>query len=127
MCNRRHLYISTVLVGLSFSGAASAADLKQVATIPIPGEPLISYDISYIDQAGQKLYLADRSNKGVDVYDLAANKFAGRVSGFVGAVLKPDGKVNSDKSGPDGVIVIGDEIWAGDGDSTIKVIDAKTM
>jgi DNA-binding beta-propeller fold protein YncE len=88
---------------------------------------LISFDISYVDQAGQKLYLADRSNKGVDIFDIKNNKFIGRAEGFVGAVLKPDGKVNSNKSGPDGVIVIGNEIWAGDGDSSIKVIDAKTM
>jgi DNA-binding beta-propeller fold protein YncE len=107
--------------------AAHAGELKQVATIPIPGEPLISYDISYIDQKAQKLYLADRSNKGVDIFDIRGNKFAGRAEGFLGAVLKADGKVNSNKSGPDGVIAIGDEIWAGDGDSTIKVIDAKTL
>src|SRR4051812_26251397 len=106
MCNRRHLHITTVLVVLSFSGAAGAAELRQVATIPIPGEPLISYDISYIDQKAQKLYLADRSNKGVDVFDIRDNKFSGRAEGFLGAVLKPDGKVNSNKSGPDGVIVI---------------------
>jgi DNA-binding beta-propeller fold protein YncE len=127
MCNSRRFGIAAILVALSFCTAAAAAELKQIATIPIPGEPLISYDISYIDQTGQKLYLADRSNKGVDVYDLRANKFAGRIEGFVGAVLRPDGRVNSNKSGPDGVVVIGDEIWAGDGDSTIKVIDAKTM
>jgi hypothetical protein len=87
MCNQRRFVITAALCVLSFCGAAAAAELKQVATIPIPGEPLISYEISYIDQAGQKLYLADRSNKGVDVYDLAANKFAGRVEGFIGAVI----------------------------------------
>ncbi len=127
MLNARQFFVATSLAVLGCATAASAADLKQIATIPVPGEPLISYDISSVDQKAQKLYLADRSNKGVDVYDIQNNKFIGRIEGFVGAVLKPDGKVNSNKSGPDGVIVIGDEIWAGDGDSTIKVIDAKTM
>src|SRR5258705_3632272 len=102
----RHLFIATALAVLSCGSAAVAAELKQVATIPIPGEPLISYDISYVDQKNQKLYLADRSNKGVDVFDIKNNKFAVRIEGFVGADLKPDGKVNSNKSGPDGVIVI---------------------
>jgi len=29
-------------------------------------------------------------------------------------------------SGPDGVVVVGNQVWAGDGDSTVKVIDLKT-
>jgi DNA-binding beta-propeller fold protein YncE len=126
MSKSREFFGAAVAV-LICGGAAGAAELKQIATIPVPGEPLISFDISYVDQKNQKLYLADRSNKGVDIYDTKANKYIGRAEGFIGAVLKPDGKVNSNKSGPDGVIAIGDEIWAGDGDSSIKVIDAKTM
>jgi hypothetical protein len=31
------------------------------------------------------------------------------------------------KSGPNGVLVIDNEIWAGDGDSTVKVIDINAM
>jgi len=126
MSRLRNQLLMAVAV-MSCAGVASAAELKQIATIPVPGAPLISFDISNVDQKNQKLYLADRSNKGVDIYDTKTNKYVGRAEGFIGAVLKPDGKVNSNKSGPDGVIVIGNEIWAGDGDSTIKVIDAKTL
>ena len=50
------------------------------------------------------------------------------VNGFVGAVPKDDGTCcNNAKSGPNGVLVIGNEAWGGDGDSTIKVIDLKAM
>ncbi|MCW6513246.1 hypothetical protein, partial [Lichenifustis flavocetrariae] len=43
-----------------------------------------------------------------------------------GAVMK-DGKIDNETSGPDGVLFTGTEIWAGDGDSTIKVIDPATQ
>jgi DNA-binding beta-propeller fold protein YncE len=120
------IYLLTLAFATYFV-PAQASELKQVATIAIPDAPLASFDISAIDQATQRLYLADRSNKGIDIFDLRTNAHVGRIGGFVGAVTDTAGKVSSNKSGPDGVIVIGDEIWAGDGDSTIKVIDAKTL
>jgi DNA-binding beta-propeller fold protein YncE len=119
---------AAALLAFGFAGSAGAAELKMIASIPVPGAPLTSFDISFVDQKTQRYYLADRSNKAVDIVDAKDNKWIGRATGFVGAVMKPDGKsVNSNKSGPDGVLAVGNEIWAGDGDSTIKVIDAKTM
>lgn len=105
---------------------AQAAELKQVAAIEVPGVRLDSFDISFVDQKTQRYYLADRSNKSIDIFDARANTFLGRVAGFVGPVMK-NGKADNSHSGPNGVIVIGDEAWAGDGDSTIKVIDLKSM
>jgi DNA-binding beta-propeller fold protein YncE len=116
-----------VFVALAFPSHASAAEeLKQVAAISIPGEKLTSWDISFIDQTSQRYFLADQSNRAVDIFDTKENKFVGRVSGFVGAVIE-NGKPNRNKSGPDGVLAFADEAWAGDGDSTFKVIDLKTM
>ena len=118
----------TVVAAVPVPGRAGTAELKKVAEIAIPGEPLVSFDISFIDQKTQRYYFADRSNKSIDIFDANANTFIGRVTGFVGAVLKPDGTCcNNAKSGPNGVVVVGNEVWAGDGDSTIKVIDLKTM
>ncbi len=120
--------LGAAAIALGFVGTATAAELKLIASIPIPGEPLVSFDISYVDQKTQRYYLADRNNKAIDIVDAKDNKWIGRITGFVGAVMKSDGKsVNTSKSGPDGVLAVGDEIWAGDGDSTIKVIDAKSM
>ena len=96
--------------------------------ITIPGEQLTAFDIGFVDQQTQRYYLADRSNKAIDVFDARSNTYIGRAPGFVGATLKADGSCcNNAKSGPDGVLIIGNEIWAGDGDSTVKVIDIKTM
>ena len=104
---------------------AIAAELKPVATIDVPGTKLANFDISFVDPATGRYYLADRSNKAIDIFDTAKDAYLGRVGSFVGAVMK-DGKVDNDTSGPDGVLVVGSEIWAGDGDSTVKVIDPAT-
>jgi DNA-binding beta-propeller fold protein YncE len=104
----------------AFAGTAGAADLRQIGTISIPGEPLNSFDISFIDQATGMYYLADRSNKGIDIVDLKKSAWVGRVTGMVGFSGK------NDTSGPNGVVIAGKEAWVGDGDSTIKVIDLAT-
>ena len=64
-------------------------------------------------------YLADRSNASIDVIDVATDEVLAQIPGFVGA------KRSNDISGPDGVVgtFSGKELWAGDGDSTVKVID----
>ena len=118
--------VQTLCMGLTagalLTGFAHAADLKQVATIGVPGEKLANFDISFLDQSTGRYYLADRSNKAIDIFDTKNDTFVGRVGTFVGAVMK-NGKVDSAVSGPDGVLFTGQEIWAGDGDSTVKVID----
>jgi len=90
-----------------------------IEKISIPGNKFENFDISYIDPSTGRYYLADRSNAAVDVFDTKANKYLFRVGGFVGA------KERSSVSGPDGVVALPErkEVWAGDGDSTVKVID----
>jgi DNA-binding beta-propeller fold protein YncE len=109
-------------------GTAKAGELRQIGTISIPGEALDSFDISFVDAKTNRYLLADRSNKAIDIFDVKGSAFIGRAGGFVGAVMK-DGRVDNSHSGPNGVVTAngGAEIWAGDGDSTVKVFDAKTM
>ena len=114
-----------LLAACLLSGTARAAELKPIGTIDIPGEPLKAFDISFIDQADGRYYFADRSNKAVDVFDTKTDRYVERLGSFVGAVMK-DGKVDNDISGPDGVVFTGKEVWAGDGDSTVKIIDPAT-
>src|SRR5579871_2062553 len=115
------LLLSAAVGVMAWAGTAGAAELRQVGTISIPGEPLNSFDISYIDQATGMYYLADRSNKGIDIVDLKKGAWVGRATGMVGFSGK------NDTSGPNGVVIAGKEAWVGDGDSTIKVVDLKTM
>ena len=107
---------------IALAGAtAAAAQIKQVGTMDVPGATLDNYDIGFVDHATNRYYLADRSNKSIDVFDTKTEKFIGRVEGFVGPMK------NGKAAGPAGVLAFGDEIWAGDGDSTVKVADVKTM
>ena len=110
---------------LLLAGPASA-ELRLVTRIAVPGKPLSSFDIAQVDPVQRRLYFADRDNAGIDVFDTASNTFIGRAGTFVGAVMK-GAKVDSDHSGPDGVQIVGGEIWAGDGNSTVQIIDRATM
>lgn len=104
-------------------GPAVAASLERVGTLHVPGQPLAVFDIGYVNQDG--IYaLADRSNGAVDFFDAATDRYLGRASGFTGFNKATRGKV----SGPNGVVAVGaHEFWATDGDSSVKVIDARTM
>ena len=98
------MLMATALAAVSWIGAACAAELKKIAEIPIPGEKLTAFDIGFVDQHTQRYYLADRSNKAIDIFDARTNTYIGRAPGFVGAIPKADGSCcNNAKSGPDGV------------------------
>src|SRR5215472_862125 len=79
--------VAAAVIGTS----ASATDVKLLTTIDIPGEELKLFDIGVVDAAAGRYYLADRSNKGIDIFDTKTNKFIGRVEGFVGVAMR-DGK-----------------------------------
>jgi hypothetical protein len=105
-------------------GAPSNTETKCLTAVQIPGNPLRSYDISWVNPHRAEYYLADRSNAGIDIIDTHHLTFKRRISGFVGIVLNSAGTaVNNDKSGPDGVVTHGRWLYAGDGDSTLKVFD----
>jgi hypothetical protein len=105
-------------------GAPTATETKCKTAIIIPGQPLRSYDISWVNPDRAEYYLADRSNKGVDVIDTKKLTFKRTIGGFVGVKLNTAGTaVDNDHSGPDGVVSHGRWLYAGDGDSTLKVID----
>lgn len=104
-------------------GTAVADALARVATLHVPGEPLDLFDIGFVNRKG--IYaLADRSNGGVDFFDAVTNKYLGRAGGFTG-FSKANG---TKKAGPNGVVAVGaHDFWATDGDSSVKVIDDRSM
>src|SRR5262249_19021404 len=111
------LGVTAVLSAALGPSLAEAADYRLVQMIVVPGVPLASYDISFVDPDTQTYYFADRSNARVDIFDAKANLWVGSVGGFKGFTG------NNDTSGPDGVTAEGDRLYAGDGASTLKVID----
>lgn len=110
------------------AGSASFAQeelgpYKLLTTIDIPGNLSGGFDISWVDSASERYYLSERTTvKGrgrIDVIDAEHDRFLYSIYGFTG------NQGSRAKSGPKGVLVIHkeNELWAGDGDSTLKVVD----
>ncbi len=113
-----------ILLGIVPNSASADEVFAPTAAITIPGNNLASFDISWVDKRLDLYFLADRSNSSVDVVNTRNNQFVAHLPGFIG--LR-----GADNSGPNGVITVHRrnhvEVWAGDGDSTTKVIDLATQ
>jgi hypothetical protein len=108
-------------------GAPMTTQTHCLTAIAIPGNPIRSFDISWDNPNRAEYYLADRSNKGIDIIDTSHNTFKKTIGGFVGIKLNSAGTaVDNNHSGPDGIVSHGKWLYAGDGDSTLKVIDLGT-
>jgi hypothetical protein len=94
-----------------------------LTAIHIPGNSIRSFDISWVNPKRAEYYLADRSNSGIDVIDTETLTWKRTIGGFVGIVLNGSGAVDNNHSGPDGVVTHGRWLYAGDGNSTLKVFD----
>ena len=122
--------------------------------LPAGSKALVSFDISWVDSVLHKYYLGDRSNQSVDVIDTDSKKSSliqptssnlppvpvGQPTTFVGArgidsvthlvCGPPTGGTcvaSNDVSGPDGVLTVEhSQIWVGDGDSRVWVLDVTT-
>jgi len=105
-------------------GAPTDTQTKCRAAIQIPGKPLRSFDISFVNPHRAEFYFADRSNAAIQVIDTRHLTWKRSLGGFVGVKLNAAGTaVNNNISGPDGVVSHGRWLYAGDGDSTLKVFD----
>ncbi len=111
--------------GLGAAPALAIPDYTLEGTIAITptaqntdGGLFTTFDISYVDAASDRYYLADRSNAAVDVFNTTTDKLIAQIGGpgvFTGH------QPSSDVSGPDGVLTAegGTQLWAGNGNSTL--------
>ena len=117
---RSLLLLSALLPGQGFIPGIPTVVKSPVAlvkAIAIPGAPLASTDLLWVDEASKRMFFADRSNSAIDIIDAENDSFVGRVTGFVGAV-------GANGAGPNGVLVTPDnKLWAGDGNSLVQVVD----
>ena len=98
--------------------------VRLLGVIPVPGNPITSADIAWVDPGTERYYFADRSNFGVDIIDAESNFFVGRVGGMAGPLPSGGGTVLTNGPGPNGVLVTPNrKLWAGDGNSTTQVAD----
>src|SRR5262250_742494 len=120
------LFVVTIPVLMLSAGAATAAcsgpgaptdtQTKCLTAVQIPGHPLRSFDISWVNPQRAEYYLGDRSNSGIDIIDTKTLTFKRTLGGFVGIVLNPKtGAVDNNHSGPDGVVSHGRWVYGGDG------------
>ena len=119
-------FLALSLALLAQSGTASIYNSTPSAVIPWSAKTPSGDDQSQIYNS--TYYLADQTNVGVRVVNLNSKTQTTIVTGgFVGVGML-NGTVDHDTSGPDGLIVLPDrnEMYVGNGDGTIKVIDLKT-
>jgi DNA-binding beta-propeller fold protein YncE len=115
-------WISFSLAGAAVQAAPRAAGITRLGTLAVPGRALKTFDIGFVNADGVYA-LSDRSNAGLDFFDAASGRFLGRATGFSGY----SGKGGFDEAGPNGVVAVGrEQFWAGDGDSSVKIVDLRT-
>jgi hypothetical protein len=128
------LHHSVALAGVialaAMAGPAVAGPLTLLGYIPVPadtanvqpGGAFSSFDISYADPVTGNIFIADRSNASVDIFSGSSLTFLGRATGFTGQ------QATTSVSGPDGVLTVTSggttTLYAGDGNSTLKVFNA---
>jgi len=131
--------LSAAAAGIAFADdddARTAPAVKLLTTIPVPINPhaptnpttpptpntgMKAFDISWVDADTQLYYLADRSNKAIDVVDARRNVFVKQIEGgfrgFTGS---------NDTSGPNGVVVHRNFLFVTDAPSRVVTIDLRT-
>lgn len=106
----------------------SNTPVALLCAIPVPGFPIASADIAWVDPGTERYYIADRSNSGVDIIDAEHDAYVGRVGGMAGGFptvpTSGGGTATTNGPGPNGVLVTPNgQLWAGDGNSTVQVAD----
>ena len=68
-------------------GAPTTTQTKCLTAVHITGNPLRSFDISWVNPDRAEYYLADRSNSGISIINTQTLKFERTITGFVGIKL----------------------------------------
>ena len=120
--------------GKGEAGGDRALRLKTLAPVPASktnntAGAMYSFDISFVDQKTETYYLADRSNKAVDVVD-ARNGHTSQIFAtppFKGTAPCADPKAGAnDCAGPDGVVAAFPWLFVTDGGSRVVSFDLRT-
>lgn len=134
MKTRLIAFPSLLVACLALAVSASAqnrqlTNYSKIATIQVPGNLAGGFDISWVDSASQRYYLADRGTKKgagkIDVIDTNSNTFLYSIPGTAGEIGFAGSTGKRTTGGPNGVVAVPqlNQLWAGDGDSTVKVVD----
>src|SRR6266852_6291024 len=72
---------TAALAACTGAGAPTNTPTKCLTAVQIPGNPLRSFDISWVNPERGEYYLGDRSNAGIDIIDTRHNTFKRRLGG----------------------------------------------
>ena len=82
-------------------GAPTTTQTQCLTAVQIPGNPLRSYDISWVNPDRAEYYLADRSNAGIDIINTLNLTFKRTLGGLSsGSCSTPHGAVDNIIPGP---------------------------
>ncbi len=114
------------LVSACGGGSAYVPTQYQIAVPGVTAANSYSFDLGAVDAPTGTYFVTDRTNKSVDVVDLATLKVTAQFKpGFAGCFLANGAAeatcntvggsaVNNDASGPDGLDVVGQYLYVGD-------------
>jgi hypothetical protein len=139
------LFTPLLVVGLAIGGQVRADNdghpkgendraLRLLSLTPVPVAKtnttpgMYVFDISFVDQATQTYYLADRSNAAVDVVNAATGAFVTQIAAkpaFAGFV-SIGGMAHNELSGPDGVVAAFPWLFVTDAGSRVVSFDLRT-
>ncbi|MGZ4819857.1 MAG: hypothetical protein ACXVZJ_14605, partial [Terriglobales bacterium] len=106
----------------SFSSITQFGFLNPIA---VPNSstttPFTSFDITFVDQGSQRMIVSSRSTKQVALFDASKDTALGATAAVFAGV-----GVDNPHSGPNGAVIVGNQIWAGDAASIVRVFDMST-
>lgn len=93
-----------------------------IGAVGVPGtsdtNPLVNFDQARVDTRSQLLFVSSRSSKAVAIVDARTDRKVGETPAIFAGV-----GVDSPHSGPDGSVVVGHYLFAGDYPSIVRVFD----
>ena len=125
----KRMMISCAVAALAMTGCGGGDDgpsgprfVQQIAVPGVGAGTNYSYDLGVV--SGNTYYYTDRNNLAVNAIDIPTLKVTGQITG-TGANAFAGLKPSNANSGPDGLNVVGTQLYAGDVNS-VKVIDPTT-
>jgi hypothetical protein len=114
--------VAITAANLAYAGTGL---VPKTAVSPAGGNPLASFDISWVDTVSGNYFLSDRSNKAIDVVNTTSNAVS-QIGAGVFAGLNTTSCGNG-CSGPNGVLTVnGQLVFAGDAGSTLRIFNIAT-
>lgn len=98
--------------------------IVPIAALGVPGtsdaNPFVAFDQARVDTKYQLLFVSSRSSRAVAIIDALTHKKMGETAAIFAGV-----GIDSPHSGPDGNVVAGHYLFAGDYPSTVRVFDLR--